>query len=169
MTMLTAAPKKWYSWDFVVARHDARAEASALRSDNAPTVAHIDLSAWRETGVLNVEGINYRVYRESAMGDFVLTRDGAVLARATRPSAFRRSFTLDHNGRQYTLRAKAPFRRAFVLLDGTREIGSLVPDSAWTRKSTVHLPDGWPLPLTVYAIWLTIILWKRDSDGAAAA
>ena len=114
--MLTATPKTWYSWDFAVARHDPWAEARALRSDSAPTVAHIDVSAWREKGVLNVEGINYRVYRESAMGDFVLTRDGAVLARATKPSAFHRSFTLDYDGKQYTLCAKAAFRRAFALL-----------------------------------------------------
>jgi len=148
---------------------DPWAEARALRSDSAPTVAHIDVSAWREKGVLNVEGINYRVYRESAMGDFVLTRDGAVLARATKPSAFHRSFTLDYDGKQYTLCAKAAFRRAFALLDGTREIGALVPDSAWTRKATASLPDDWPLPLAVFAIWLTIILWKRDSDGAVVA
>jgi len=193
MTTLTIAPKRWYSWDFIVTRdtgrgeahavrhdatlrHDAgpeavaRAKARALHQDDGRPVADMDLSCWREKGVLSVQGADYRVSRERALsGDFILEHAGSVLARATKPSAFHRSFVLSYNGRRYTLQAKSPFRRAFVLLDGAVEIGSLTPDSAWTRRGTVTLPDDWPLPVMVFAIWLTIILWKRDADGGAVA
>jgi hypothetical protein len=151
---LTLAPRRWYSWDFIV-------------TDDAREVATMDLSAWREKGVLAVRGDEYRVYREGAMsGDFILERSGAVLARATKPSAVHRSFVLEYRGRQYTLRAKSAFRRAFVLLDGESQIGSLAPNSVWARTATVQLPDDWPLPVQVFAMWLTIILWKREANSA---
>jgi len=154
---LTLTPRRWYSWDFIV-------------TDDSRQVAEMDLSAWREKGVLVVQGADHCVYREGAMsGDFILERAGAVLARATKPSAFHRSFVLDYKGRQYTLRAKSTFRRAFILLDGASQIGSLAPNSMWTRTATAHLPDDWPLPLQVFAIWLTIVMWKREADSGAVA
>jgi hypothetical protein len=32
-----------------------------------------------------------------------------------------------------------------------------------------RVPEEWPLPVKVFAIWLVIVLWKRASDGATAA
>jgi hypothetical protein len=72
-------------------------------------------------------------------------------------------------GREYTLRKPSIWRRTFVLMEGDRQIGSIAPDSAWTRRATVDLPADWPMPLKAFVIWLVIILWKRDSDSAAAA
>ena len=45
-------------------------------------------------GVVSVDGIDYRLYRESSFGDFVLEHAGSVIARATKPSAFRREFVI---------------------------------------------------------------------------
>ena len=68
--MLTIIPKAWYSWDFSVLDGDRQ-------------LAFMDLSSWREKGILTIDGVEHRVYREGAMsGDFVLERDGTVLARA---------------------------------------------------------------------------------------
>ncbi len=155
--MLTAIPKHWLSWDFTVMK-------------GSQAVAEIDISWWREKGVLTVQDVDYRVYREGMMsGDFILESAGSVLARAEKPSAFHRSFIVDHAGRRYTLRAKAVFRRAFLLLDGDRQIGSLSPEGMFTRRATVDLPEALPLPVKVFIIWLTVILWKRESDSGAAA
>ena len=38
----------------------------------------------------------------------------------------------------------------------------------FTRRSTANLPEGIPLPVKVFIIWLVVILWKRESDSAAA-
>ena len=42
--MLRVVPKRWFSWDFTV-------------MDESNTVADIDMSWWREKGVLAVEGV----------------------------------------------------------------------------------------------------------------
>lgn len=154
--MLTATPKKWFSWDFTVTEGDR-------------AIADIDISWWREQGVLTVQGVGYRVYREGMMrGDFILEAAGSVVARAQKPSAFRRSFIVGHEGKRFTLRAKSAGRQTFLLLDGEREIGSLSPEGIFTRRAVVDLPPTLPLPMKVFIIWLAVILWKRESEAAGA-
>ena len=84
---------------------------------------------------------------------------------------------MTHQGREYRLEKKSVWRRTFVLLARDlgeagsareKEIGSLVPANAWTRKASVDLPKDWPLPVRVFVIWLAIIMWKREADAAAA-
>jgi hypothetical protein len=153
--MLQLVPRHWYSWNF-----------SVMDGDRA--LAEIDLSWWREKGVLTVEGQTYRVYREGLMsGDFILESGGSIVARAEKPRAFQRSFLVHHDGRSYTLRAKSAFRRAFVLLAGSEQVGSVVPLGVLTRKASVDLPN-FPAAVKVFVVWLTVIIWKRDSDAAAA-
>lgn len=150
--MLQVAPTHWYSADFTV------------RQASQP-VADVDISWWRDEGTLTVEGVRYRAYREGWMnGGFVLERGGSVIARAEKPSAFSRKYLLRYHDREYTLRAKSAFRRAFVLLDGPRQIGSIKPASALTRQAMADLPDSWPLPVRAFVIWLTMIQWRREKS-----
>ena len=156
--MLTAIPKHWFSWDFTV-------------MEGAQPVGDIDVSCWREKGVVTVEGTDYRVYREGLMsGDFILASNDKVLARARKPSAFRRAFTIQYADKQSTRsRAKSAFRRAFELLDRDRKVGSLSPRGVFTRRAAVDLPENMPLSVKVFIIWLAVIIWKRESDSAATA
>ncbi len=150
--MLQVAPTHWYSHDFTV--HHASQQ-----------VADVDVSSWREEGVLTAEGVRYHVCRESWMsGAFVLQRQGSVIARAEKRSAFRRTYLVRCGDRQYTLRARSAFQRAFVLLDGSRQIGSIEPINAFTNKATADLPGGWPLSMRAFVIWLTMIQWRREQS-----
>jgi hypothetical protein len=154
--MLTAVPKSWFSWDFTV-------------MEGAQTVGDIDISCWREKGVITVEGADYRVYREGLMsGDFILASDDTVMARATKPSAFRRTFIVEHAGRQYTLRATSALCRSFELLDHDRVVGTLSPRGLFTRRAAIELPETLPLSVRVFIIWLAVILWKRDAEAQGA-
>ncbi len=152
--MLKLIPKGWLSWNF-----------TALKELQA--VADIDVAWWREKGVLFVQGAAYTVYREGLMsGAFILESAGSVLARAQKPSAFRRCFKIEHAGRQYTLRAKSPFGRTFILHLDDREIGSISPEGLFTRRATVDFPQDMQLPVQIFIVWLAVILWKRESDAA---
>jgi hypothetical protein len=156
VTTLTLMPKQWWSWDFLV-------------MEGPRQLAFVDVSSWWEKGILTVEGVVHRVYREGATsGDFILERQGQVLAQATKPSAFRDTIILRYDGREYILRKKSIWRRAFILMSGGTEIGSLAPNSTWRRDATVTLPESWPRPIGVFVIWLAILLWKRDAHAAAA-
>jgi hypothetical protein len=155
--MLTAVPTRWFSWDFTV-------------TDGARTVATIDVSWWREHGTLTVAGVDHRVSRERMLsGDFILEAAGAEVARASKPSAFRSLFIVQHAGRRYTLRRASVLHRRMLLLAGDRTIGSLSPQGWFTRRAEVDLPSDLPLSVRVFVIWLAVILWKRESDSGTVS
>jgi hypothetical protein len=151
MSVLTLMPRGWFSWNFSVL-------------DGERALADVYLSSWRDRGRLTIDNVEYLVSREMLLGDFLLQQSGSVLARAKKPSAFRRSFIIRYQERSCTLQARSAFGRAFVLLDGEKEIGSIVPRNMWTRKSVATLPDDWPLPVKSFAMWLTMVHWKRESS-----
>ena len=151
--MLQVVPTHWYSSDFTVRQASRQ-------------VADADVSWWCEKGTLTIDGLRYEVYRESWLtGRFVLERNGSAIARAEKPSAFFRKYLVRYGDREYTLAAKSAFRRAFVLWDGARQIGSIQPTSALTREAMADLPESWPLPVRAFVIWLTMIQWRRDKNG----
>ena len=151
--MLQIAPVHWYSWDLKV-------------TDELRPVADIAMNWWREQGVLAIDGATYRAYREGLVsGAFVLKGPGGVLVRAEKPSAFRREFVIRHEGREYTLQARSTFRREFVLLEGSREVGSLAPQSVFTRKAAADLPSDLPVPVRMFIVWLAMISWRRAQNS----
>ena len=154
--MLNAIPKHWFSWDFRV-------------MDGTRQVAEMDLTFWRRKGTLSVEGIAYEVFREGLVsGAYVLEAGGAVAARAEKPSAFRRTFLIEHAGRQLTLRARSASGRAFDLYDGPNEIGTIAPEGFLTRRAAVRLPEELPLPVRIFILWLVIIIWRREADSGGS-
>jgi len=154
---MSAVPKHWFSWDFVI--QDATLQP----------VAEVKLSSWRERGAVTIAGVEHKISRESILGAFILEREGSILARAEKPSAFRKTFRIVHEGRHYALKARSFWRRELVLYEGETEVGSLVREGFFTRRTRVQLPEELPLVLRLFLIWLTMLLWKRDSDAAASA
>jgi len=154
--MLRAVPNSWFSWNFTI-------------FDDSTSIAKIDLAWVREAGELHIHTKSYKVYRERMFkGDFILQGDNVILARAEKPSAFFRSFRVAYKNKQYILEAESTFQRKFVLREGERTIGSVVPEHAFTRKARIDLPPEIELPVKVFLTWLVIILWKRAADSATA-
>jgi hypothetical protein len=154
--MLSATPRGWFSWDYAVSR-------------NSDHLADIDISCWREKGTLTVEGQRYGVYRERPLsGKFILESNGTILASAEKPSSLRRRLLIeDAAGRQYELKPRDMFTRTFQLHAGAAVVGSLSASGLFSRRMNVDLPETLPLPLRVFVMWLTVILWKRDAQAAS--
>lgn len=153
--LLEAIPDSWFSWNFTV-------------TDGRRPIADIDVSWWREKGVITVDASEYRVYRERVLGGaFVLERSGSVLARAEKPSFVSRRLIIECNGVKYTLRPRHILSRAFLLVGDSGVMGALSPRGLFSRRMQFDLPGDLALPVRVFIVWLTIILWKRDSDAAA--
>ena len=126
-------------------------------------VANVEMSWWCEKGTLTIDRTRYQMYREGWLtGAYVLERDGTVIARAERGSAFLRQYVLQYRDRHYTLKARSAFRRPFVVWDGTQEIGSIECTAFFSRDAMAELPDAWPLPVRAFVIWLTMVQWRRD-------
>jgi hypothetical protein len=154
--MLTANPRSWLSWDFTLAK-------------DGKSLADIDLSSWREKGNLIVANSPYRVYREGiCSGAFVLESNGAVVARAYKPSAWTRRLVIEVGGVQFELKPLSAFTRGFRLLQGEKTIGTLSAARMWNRKMNVELPEDIPLLTRAFVVWLAVLLWRRDAAAAGA-
>ena len=137
-------PRRWYSWDYTVKSGDR-------------TVAVLDFASWRVRGEIVIGDVTHRVFREGAMsGDFIIEAGGRELARATKPSAFRDTMIVHYGGRDYTLLKPSIWRRTFALLDGERQIGTIEPESAWTRRAIARFESDWPMPIQTFVIWLVM-------------
>lgn len=147
--MLQIFPVSWHSWDFRV-------------EDEPRPLADISMNPFRDKGALDIDGETYRAYREAKIFDaFVLEGANGVLARAKKPSIFGRELVILHAGREYSLRPRSMFQRAFVLWQGSKEVGSIAPTSAFTRKAEADLPHDLSVPLRMFIVWLTMISWRR--------
>ena len=152
--MLRAVPDSWFSWDFTI-------------FDDNKAIAKLDLAWVREAGELSLEGANYKVFREGLVsGAFILEKEGSVLASAGKTSVLVRSFNLEYNGTSYTLEAESMMLRKFVLRTGGKTIGSVRPETAFTRRAIIDLPIDIALPVRIFMVWLILIIWKRDNDAA---
>ena len=154
--MLSARPKKWYSWDY------------ALRDADGQHLADLDLSSWRERGKLVLDGTEYRVRPEGLCGPFVLEDGVSVLARARRTSLLRCEFEIEFEGDHYTLKKRSLWSRTIVLRQGAEELGTIRHAAWYKRDARVELADRLSPVLMAFALWLALLVWKRDARAAAA-
>jgi hypothetical protein len=132
-------------------------------------LGEVNASLWRDKARLEIQDGTYEFFREGQCGgDFVLEHNGNILARASKPSAFKNRFEVELPNRHLIFRKKAVLSRSFALFDGEKQVGSVYPVGIFTRRSNIDLPSDWPLPLRVFVFWLAFIIWKRQNAAAAS-
>ena len=154
--MLEIVPQAWYSWDFRVL-------------EAGEEVARLDRAWVRERGVFELDGDTYEIRRTSVLrGSFLLQRGTVVVARAEKPSLFRRAFDIRVGAVPFRLEAVSALRREFRVLRAGVPAGTIRPVSAFRRTAIADLAPGIPLPVRLFLIFLTLVLWKRR-DAAASS
>jgi hypothetical protein len=154
--MLEMVPRNLFSNDYVV-----------RLPEHAATV--LDISNWRERGEFELDGAHYRLYREGRMsGAFILERDGAIIARATKPSVLRPRFDLELGGRPLILRRLSAFSRRFGVFAGDVQIGTIGRAGFVTRRANLDLPGDWPVAVQLFVFWLVLVIWRREAAAAAS-
>ncbi len=154
--MLEAKPVNIFSGDFNIEAEEQK-------------IAFLDISLWKESGKISIEGRPYKLYREGLMsGAFVLENEGHAIARAIKPSAFRSQFDLEINARRYSLKRDSVFGRAFSVFQDGAAVGSIRPAGLFTKRTIIDLPADWPIPVQVFVFWLVLVIWKRKDRAAAA-
>src|SRR4051812_47523597 len=104
--MLQLEPTRWYSWAFTVA-------------DDGTPLGTLDISAWRERGVVTVAGQTFAVVRKGVFSsDFRLEAGDTIMATASKPSVIRREFAVTFSGRTLRLRPRKAWGRALALYEG---------------------------------------------------
>jgi len=157
--MLRAVPNGWFSYDFTLFDRTGR------------PVARVDLANWREKAKLEVSGTPYEAHHKAWASEFVLEKDGQVLAVAEKPSTWKDRFFFEHGGNRYELKKESAWGRTFELTrDGVGSVGSVRPKGAFRREWTVDMPGELPLEVRVFLVWLAVLLWRRaDSTAASGA
>ncbi len=125
-----------------------------------------DGCAKRESSSL-AEGSTGSSVRASLAGPSSSKKTGSNWPVPKKPSSLFRSFTVTNNGKEYGLRAASPVERMFILSENGRELGTVRPEHAFTRKAVIDLPAEIDLPVRIFMVWLVLVLWKRDEESAS--
>ena len=155
--MLTCLPMSLCSWDYRISgatrgegilTFEWMSEQGAIRSGP-------DACAVRKHGV--------------ASGKWTLELNGTAIARAEKPSAMFRQFSIFFENRVFDLRAVSAFSRKFILWEGGRQVGAIEAAHAFTRRATIDCQDSVPEWVELFAFWLVAILWRRAAQSSAGA
>ena len=135
-----------------------------LVGQNQRLLGELENSFLRAKAQLELEEGSYQLYREGWFsGDFLLELNGKVVARASKPSVLRNRFEIELPDRQLVLSKPSSFDRRVIVWDGGKEIGSIYPLGAFTRRTHVDLPDDWPA-IRAFLFWLVFNVWKRPNQ-----
>jgi hypothetical protein len=147
LVRLWAVKKPGFSWgaslDFVILK--------------MPSMNPIgEVKVWGRDGLVSVGEVEHKISRRNGWLQsqaFMVEDGGSVLARAQCSGIFRRTFSIEHGGKQYALKSR---REGWLLSDGETEIGILAWEGGWftLQRLRMDLPDDLPLVLTLFVVWL---------------
>ena len=100
--------------------------------------------------------------------NFDVYLDRELIAEATK-TAMVRVFEVRWAGESYTLRAASALTRRFVIEQRAEVVGGIGPDHPFTRRNSIHLPEGMPAEVGVFMFWLVALMWRRSQNAAAAS
>ena len=136
--------------------------------EESKLVGELDPSVWRCKATLELEEGTYNLSREKFLGgDYLLERNGDVVARAAKISHLRDKYAVQLGTRVLELRKLGWASRKFGLFDGDRQIGSIYPRGTFTKRANIDLPAEWPLANRVFMFWLAFLNWKQQSQAAS--
>lgn len=157
VAILEASPTGWVSWDVLI------------KSDGAP-ITELKISAWKSRGTFQLDGQDFTIEPSGFWSqNAVLLRDGATIAKAAKPSVFRRQFLLTSAGHRMELESRSWTGRDYALVMGNQEVGWVTREGWLGRKITLEFPDEVPEVLQVFLTYLVLCQAKREAAAASAA
>jgi hypothetical protein len=116
-------------------------------------------------GEITIEGKTLRVRRESfADARFTLMTDGGSEPYARPTKSLRPTFEVLHAGRSYTLRSDSWLHRCFAVVEAGTHLGSIFLEGLLGRRLVASLPEGIPLEVQLFLIWLVLTGNTRLGD-----
>lgn len=97
----------------------------------------------------------------------VLKKGNAILARAEKPSAFRRRFEISSAGHRLTMESRSWAGREYVLLLGNQEVGWIRRKGMTGRSLQLEFPDEVPVFLQILLAYLVVVQAKKEAAAAA--
>ena len=147
------------SIDQIVPRGFFRRRYDVL-AEGAP-VATLSTSESRSEFAL--EGRSYEIRREPGWGDFVLWSGDEEVARATKHSALKSTFTVRIGEEEYQLLSPG-LGSSFELRHGEATVGNVRARGFFATRGDVSLPDDLTPAQQLFVLWLVGIMWARAED-----
>ncbi|HXL86268.1 MAG TPA: hypothetical protein VN927_03620 [Gemmatimonadaceae bacterium] len=148
---MLVATRRLFSWNFQFV-------------DDGTVVGEMVRSLWRETAELELADGSYGFYRDQVIGgDYVLERNGQILARATKLSWWRSNLDVELLKRSVKLRRPSIFMRRFAVFEGGTRVGFINP-LRLTGSARIELPSDWTLLDRIFLFWLCSLMWRRQPN-----
>jgi hypothetical protein len=153
MTKFDLLPRAWYSQDYRLLRDGAQ-------------LTHLHFESGPERSVFALAGEVYRAQKEKwNSSNFFLYVDQTQIARAEKPNWYSQTIYFEHQNQLYTLN---PGFNRFTLSCTGIEVGSITKRGWFSRSAAADMPEEFPLPVSIFIIWLVLLMWKRTADSDAA-
>jgi hypothetical protein len=141
--------------------------------DGSP-LGHMEFRALAESGAIILGDRRLTIRRKGAMsGAWLLEEDTPgvgpqVVASAEKPSAWRNGIILRVPGRpEVRLDRLSAWRSTFELTEADRRLGAIRRTGVWRRRVQAEIPGDVPPPLQLFALWMAVLLYRRDDSAAA--
>lgn len=123
-----------------------------------------------EQGNFHLNEEEWNICKKSFLsGQWTLEKQSTILGNADKKNVFSRTFEVAFENTHWLLKAKSAFGRGFEILQQGRQVGTIEPVHAFTRRSTIDCSDEVPIPLQLFCFWLAMITWRRaqNSNGGS--
>ena len=156
MAILEAEPSGWVSRNAVIRW-------------GGTEITTLKITPWKSRGSFTLDGEDFAIEPQGFwLINANLKKGNTVIARARKPSLWRRAFKITSAGASMTLESLSWRGREYVLLMGEQEVGRVTREGMTGRKIRMAFPDEVPLVLQIFLAYLVICQAKRESDAAAA-
>ncbi len=149
--MIHCEPKSVLSWNFELSGNDFKAS--------------VKLNRLKEEGTILLNNTTFTVQKNGLFkGQWSLLKEGQEIASAIKTAALFRAFEVKTSTGDYEVIAESSMKRSFLIKNKNKVIGSITPNSAFTRKARIEMEvNDSDAQLVVFAFWLTIMMWRRAS------
>lgn len=156
MTILEAEPTGWLSRNAVI-------------RSNGKELTELKITPWKSWGSFTLDGEEFTIEPSGFwLINAHLRKGSTIIARAEKPSMWRRAFKITSADASMTLESLSWRGREYALLIGQQEVGRVSREGMTGRKIRLEFPDEVPVVLQVFLTYLVLCQAKRESDAAAA-
>jgi hypothetical protein len=129
-------------------------------------VATLKLALFKEACEFSLGGHQFAIRRKSIWKDgFEFSCDGAPVCSVSHEFWSWR-YEIQAADEAWTLQRAGWFTRRHHLLSGEQEVGTIQPTGWFTSQRIAHFADSVPLPIQVLAIFMVLILARREQQAA---
>ena len=137
--------------------------------DGGKELARLEITWLKGRGTFRLHNETFAIEPKGFfLSHAVLEKGSTALAKAHKPSAFRRRFEVTSAGHEFVLESQSWTGREYALFHGDQEVG-WIKREGWTgRKLDLEFPDDMPVFLQIFLAYIVLAQMRREAAAAAS-